>query len=576
MITVSNLAIQFGKRVLYKDVNIKFTPGNIYGVIGANGAGKSTLLKAISGELEPNKGTIELGPGERLSVLSQDHFQYDQETVLNTVLMGHTTMWDIMKEREALYSKADFSDEDGIRVAELEDKFAEMGGYEAESDAAALLSGLGIKENKHHQLMGELSGKEKVRVMLAKALFGNPDNLLLDEPTNDLDLDTVQWLEQYLSEFEQTVLVVSHDRHFLDSVCTHTIDIDFGKVTIFAGNYSFWYESSQLALRQAQNQKAKAEEKRKELEEFIRRFSANVAKSKQTTSRKKMLEKLNVEEIRPSTRKYPGIIFQMEREPGNQILEVEGLKAVAEDGTVLFDNVSFNIEKGQKVVFLSRDPRAMTALFEIINGNREAQAGTYKWGVTITTAYLPLDNTAFFQSDKNLVDWLMQYGEGNEVFMKGYLGRMLFSGEEVLKKVNVLSGGEKMRCMIARMQLKNANCLILDTPTNHLDLESIQAFNNNLKLFKGNILFASHDHEFIQTVANRIIELTPQGTIDKLMEYDDYIASDAIKELGVKVLASSKSIKAYEMMMMVSPTSTLRAAAPFRQMQPLPRSPLII
>jgi len=535
MITVSNLAIQFGKQVLYKDVNIKFTPGNIYGVIGANGAGKSTLLRAISGELEPNKGTIELGPGERLSVLSQDHFQYDQETVLNTVLMGHTTMWDVMKEREALYCKEDFSDEDGIRVAELEDKFAEMGGYTAESDAAALLSGLGIKEAKHNKLMGELSGKEKVRVMLAKALFGNPDNLLLDEPTNDLDLDTVQWLEQYLSEFEQTVLVVSHDRHFLDSVCTHTIDIDFGKVTLFAGNYSFWYESSQLALRQAQNQKAKAEEKRKELEEFIRRFSANVAKSKQTTSRKKMLEKLNVEEIRPSTRKYPGIIFQMEREPGNQILEVEGLKAVAEDGTVLFDNVSFNIEKGQKTVFLSHDPRAMTALFEIIMGNREAQAGTFSWGITITQAYLPLDNTKFFQSDKNLVDWLMQYGEGNEVFMKGYLGRMLFSGEEVLKKVNVLSGGEKMRCMIARMQLRNANCLVLDTPTNHLDLESIQAFNNNLKLFKGNILFASHDHEFIQTVANRIIELTPNGTIDKLMEYDDYISSDAIKELKAKM-----------------------------------------
>ena len=535
MITVSNLAIQFGKRVLYKDVNIKFTPGNIYGVIGANGAGKSTLLKAISGELEPNKGTIEMGPGERLSVLSQDHFQYDQETVLNTVLMGHTTMWEVMRERETLYAKADFSDEDGIRVAELEEKFAEMGGYEAESDAAALLSGLGIKEAKHYQLMGELSGKEKVRVMLAKALFGNPDNLLLDEPTNDLDLDTVQWLEQYLSEFEQTVLVVSNDRHFLDSVCTHTVDIDFGKVTMFAGNYSFWYESSQLALRQAQNQKAKADEKRKELEEFIRRFSANVAKSKQTTSRKKMLEKLNVEEIRPSTRKYPGIIFQMEREPGNQILEVQDLKAVAEDGTLLFQNVSFNIEKGQKVVFLSHDPRAMTALFEIIMGNREAQGGTYNWGITITQAYLPLDNTEFFQSDKNLVDWLMQYGEGNEVFMKGYLGRMLFSGEEVLKKVNVLSGGEKMRCMIARMQLRNANCLVLDTPTNHHDLESIQAFNNNLKLFRGNILFASHDHEFIQTVANRIIELTPSGTIDKLMEYDDYIASDAIKELKARM-----------------------------------------
>ena len=539
MITLSNIAVQFGKRVLYKDVNMKFTNGNIYGVIGANGAGKSTLLKAISGELEPTKGTVELGPGERLSVLSQDHFQYDQETVLNTVLMGHTTMWEVMKEREALYSKPDFTDEDGIRVAELEDKFAEMGGYTAESDAATLLSGLGIREQKHNLLMGQLSGKEKVRVMLAKALFGNPDNLLLDEPTNDLDLDTVQWLEQYLSEFEHTVLVVSHDRHFLDSVCTHTIDIDFGRVTMFAGNYSFWYQSSQLALRQAQNQKAKAEEKRKELEEFIRRFSANVAKSKQTTSRKKMLEKLNVEEIRPSTRKYPGIIFQMEREPGNQILEVEGLKAVAEDGTLLFDNVNFTIEKGDKVVFLSRDPRAMTALPEITNGNQQAAAGTYNWGITITTAYLPVDNTQFFQSELNLVDWLSQFGEGNEVYFKGFLGRMLFSGEEVLKKVNVLSGGEKMRCMIARMQLKNANCLILDTPTNHLDLESIQAFNNNLKLFKGNILFSSHDHEFIQTVATRIIELTPNGIIDKMMDYDDYISDDRIKELKDKMYATA-------------------------------------
>ena len=535
MISVSNLAIQFGKRVLYKDVNMKFTNGNIYGVIGANGAGKSTLLKAISGELEPTKGSVELGPGERLSVLSQDHFQYDDCTVLNTVLMGHTVLWDIMQQRDALYAKADFSDEDGIKVAELEEKFAEMGGYNAESDAAALLSGLGIKEDKHYALMGELSGKEKVRIMLAKALFGEPDNLLLDEPTNDLDLDTVQWLESYLSDFEHTVLVVSHDRHFLDAVCTHTVDIDFGKVTMFAGNYSFWYESSQLALRQAQNQKAKAEEKKRELEEFIRRFSANVAKSKQTTSRKKMLEKLNVEEIRPSTRKYPGIIFQMEREPGNQILEVKGLRATTDDGTVLFNDVNFTVEKGDKIVFLSRDPRAMTAFFEIINGNRKAQGGDYKWGVTITTAYLPLDNTHFFESDLNLVDWLSQFGEGNEVYFKSFLGRMLFSGEEVMKKVNVLSGGEKMRCMIARMQLKNANCLVLDTPTNHLDLESIQAFNNNLKLFKGNILFSSHDHEFIETVANRIIELTPNGIIDKMMEYDEYIASDHIKELKTRM-----------------------------------------
>ena len=539
MITVTNLAIQFGKRVLYKDVNIKFTPGNIYGVIGANGAGKSTLLRAISGDLEPNKGSIELGPGERLSVLEQDHFKYDAYSVLDTVLMGHAPLWENMKEREALYSKTEMTEADGNRAAELEEKFAEMDGWEAESNAAQMLSNLGIKEDMHYKIMSELSNNEKVRVMLAKALFGNPDNLLLDEPTNDLDLDTVQWLEEYLSNVEQTVLVVSHDRHFLDSVSTQTVDIDFGKVTVFAGNYSFWYESSQLALRQAQNQRQKAEEKRKELEEFIRRFSANVAKSKQTTSRKKMLEKLNVEEIRPSSRKYPGIIFQMEREPGNQILEVEGLKATDSDGTVLFDNVSFNIEKGEKVVFLSHNPKAMTALFEIINGNREADAGTYKWGVTITTAYLPLDNTEFFNSDKDLVEWLSQYGVGNEVAMKGYLGRMLFSGEDVQKKVNVLSGGEKMRCMIARMQLKNANCLILDTPTNHLDLESIQAFNNNLVQFKGNILFSSHDHEFIQTVSNRIIELTPNGTIDKLMDYDDYIYDPQIKELKEKMYAKN-------------------------------------
>ena len=539
MITVTNLAIQFGKRVLYKDVNIKFTPGNIYGVIGANGAGKSTLLRAISGDLEPNKGSIELGPGERLSVLEQDHFKYDAYSVLDTVLMGHAPLWENMKEREALYSKTEMTEADGNRAAELEEKFAEMDGWEAESNAAQMLSNLGIKEDMHYKMMSELSNNEKVRVMLAKALFGNPDNLLLDEPTNDLDLDTVQWLEEYLSNVEQTVLVVSHDRHFLDSVSTQTVDIDFGKVTVFAGNYSFWYESSQLALRQAQNQRQKAEEKRKELEEFIRRFSANVAKSKQTTIRKKMLEKLNVEEIRPSSRKYPGIIFQMEREPGNQILEVEGLKATDSDGTVLFDNVSFNIEKGEKVVFLSHNPKAMTALFEIINGNREADAGTYKWGVTITTAYLPLDNTEFFNSDKDLVEWLSQYGVGNEVAMKGYLGRMLFSGEEVQKKVNVLSGGEKMRCMIARMQLKNANCLILDTPTNHLDLESIQAFNNNLVQFKGNILFSSHDHEFIQTVSNRIIELTPNGTIDKLMDYDDYIYDPQIKELKEKMYAKN-------------------------------------
>ena len=535
MITVSNVSVQFGKRVLFNDVNLKFTSGNCYGVIGANGAGKSTFLRTISGELEPTTGSITLGPGERLSVLSQDHFKWDAYTVMDTVMMGHTVLWDIMKQREALYAKEDFTDEDGLKVSELEEKFAELDGWNAESDAASLLSGLGIKEDKHYVLMSELNNKEKVRVMLAQALYGNPDNLLLDEPTNDLDMETVTWLEEYLSNFEHTVLVVSHDRHFLDSVCTHTIDIDYGKINLFAGNYSFWYESSQLALRQQQNQKAKAEEKRKELEEFIRRFSANVAKSKQTTSRKKMLEKLNVEEIKPSSRKYPGIIFTPEREPGNQILEVSGLTKSLEDGTVLFRDVNFNVEKGDKIVFLSHDPRAMTALFEIINGNMKPDAGHYNWGVTITTAYLPLDNTSFFNTDLNLVDWLSQFGEGNEVYMKSFLGRMLFSGEEVLKKASVLSGGEKMRCMIARMQLRNANCLILDTPTNHLDLESIQAFNNNLKIYKGNVLFASHDHEFIQTVANRIIELTPNGIIDKMMEYDEYITSDHIKELRARM-----------------------------------------
>ena len=535
MITVSNVSVQFGKRVLFNDVNLKFTSGNCYGIIGANGAGKSTFLRTIYGDLDPTTGTITLGPGERLSVLSQDHFKWDAFTVMDTVMMGHTVLWDIMKQREELYAKTDFTDEDGLKVSELEEKFAELDGWNAESDAAALLSGLGIKEDKHYTLMGELSGKEKVRVMLAQALYGNPDNLLLDEPTNDLDMETVAWLEEYLSNFEHTVLVVSHDRHFLDSVCTHTVDIDYGKTELFAGNYSFWYESSQLALRQQQQQNKKAEEKRKELMEFIQRFSANVAKSKQTTSRKKMLEKLNVEEIKPSSRKYPGIIFTPEREPGNQILEVSGLSKKTDEGVVLFNDVNFNVEKGDKVVFLSRNPRAMTAFFEIINGNLKPDAGHFNWGVTITTAYLPLDNTEFFNSDLNLVDWLSQFGEGNEVYMKGFLGRMLFSGEEVLKKVSVLSGGEKMRCMIARMQLRNANCLILDTPTNHLDLESIQAFNNNLKSYKGNILFSSHDHEFIQTVANRVIELTPNGIIDKMMEYDEYITSDHIKELRARM-----------------------------------------
>ncbi len=528
MIAVNNLTQQFGKRALFQDVNLKFTPGNCYGIIGANGAGKSTFMRILSDQLSPTHGTVTQGPGERMSVLEQDHFKFDGCTVLDTVLQGHTVLWDIIKEKDAIYAKADFSDEDGVRAAELEEKFAELEGWNAESDAAALLSGLGIKEDKHGMLMKDMSGNEKVRVLLAKALFGNPDNLLLDEPTNDLDLDTVAWLEDYLSKFENTVLVVSHDRHFLDSVCTHTLDIDYNKMTLFAGNYSFWYESSQLALRQQQQQNKKAEEKRKELLEFIQRFSANVAKSKQTTSRKKMLEKLNVEEIQPSSRRYPGIIFTPSREPGNKILEVHGLSASV-DGEVLFNDVNFAIEKDDKVAFLSHDPRAMTALFEIITGNRKADAGTYDWGQTITTAYLPLDNSKFFDTDLNLVDWLCQWSDdSSEIYLKGFLGKMLFSGEEVLKKASVLSGGEKMRCMIARMMMKDANTLILDSPTNHLDLESIQAFNNTLQSFKGNLLFASHDHEFIQTVANRIIELTPNGIIDKMMEYDDYITDERV------------------------------------------------
>ncbi len=528
MIAVNNLTQQFGKRVLFQDVNLKFTPGNCYGIIGANGAGKSTLMRILSDQLSPTHGSVSQGPGERMSVLEQDHFKFDECTVLDTVLQGHTVLWDIIKEKDAIYAKPDFSDEDGVRAAELEEKFAELEGWNAESDAAALLSGLGIKEEKHHMLMKDMSGNEKVRVLLAKALFGNPDNLLLDEPTNDLDLDTVAWLEDYLSKFENTVLVVSHDRHFLDSVCTHTLDIDYNKMTLFAGNYSFWYESSQLALRQQQQQNKKAEEKRKELLEFIQRFSANVAKSKQTTSRKKMLEKLNVEEIQPSSRRYPGIIFTPAREPGNKILEVHGLTASV-DGEILFKDVNFTIEKGDKVAFLSHDPRAMTALFEIVTGNRKADEGTYDWGQTITTAYLPLDNSKFFNTDMNLVDWLCQWSDdSSEIYLKGFLGKMLFSGEEVLKKASVLSGGEKMRCMIARMMMKDANTLILDSPTNHLDLESIQAFNNTLQTFKGNLLFASHDHEFIQTVANRIIELTPNGIIDKMMDYDDYITDERV------------------------------------------------
>ena len=536
MIIVNDLTIQFGKRVLFADVNLKFTPGNCYGIIGANGAGKSTMLRMISGELDPTRGTVTFGPDERLSVLSQDHFAFDEYTVIDTVLMGHDKLWKIMKEKDAIYAKEDFSDEDGVKAAELEEQFANLDGWNAESEAAALLSGLGIKEDLHYRLMGDISGKQKVRVLLARCLFGKPDNLLLDEPTNDLDLETVSWLEDYLAETESTVLVVSHDRHFLDAVSTHTVDIDFGKVRLFAGNYSYWYESSQLALRQQQQQNKKLEEKKKELEEFIRRFSANVAKSKQTTSRKKMLERLDINEIEPSSRRYPGILFQPEREPGNKVLEVNDLSAVTDEGEVLFKGLTFNVERDDKIVFISHDPRAMTALFEIINGNRKAQQGSYEWGQTITTAYLPLDNSAYFDTDMTILDWLGQFAKDtNDVYLKGFLGRMLFSGEEVNKRASVLSGGEKMRCMISRMMLPpGANVLILDTPTNHLDLESIQAFNNTLISFKGNVLFSSHDHEFIRTVANRVIELTPNGIIDRIINYDDYITDSKVAELREK------------------------------------------
>ncbi len=532
MISVSNLAIQFGKRVLFSDVNLKFTAGNCYGVIGANGAGKSTLIRMLSGDLDQTRGTIQFGPGERLSVLRQDHFEFDECSVIDTVMMGHEILWKIKEEKDAIYLKADFSDADGIRASELEDKFNQLNGWNAESDAATLLSNLGVREELHYLLMKELSGMEKVRVLLARALFGKPDNLLLDEPTNDLDVETVMWLENYLANYDNTVLVVSHDRHFLDAISTHTVDIDYGKVQLFAGNYSFWYESSQLALRQQQNQNKKTEEKRKELEEFIRRFSANVAKSKQATSRKKMLEKLNVEEIQASTRKYPGIIFTPDREPGNMVLEIAGLGKTLEDGTTLFNDINFNVEKNDKIVFLSRDSRAMTAFFEIITGHDKLHTGTFNWGITITEAYLPFDNSDFFNSDLNLVEWLGQFSsDTTESFIRGYLGKMLFSGEEIYKKVSVLSGGEKMRCMISRMMLRNANVMVLDSPANHLDLESIQAFNNTLVNFKGNVLMSSHDREFIQTVCNRIIELTPKGIIDKQMDYDDYVTSEEIKEV---------------------------------------------
>jgi len=530
MIIVSDLAVQFGKRVLFQDVNMKFANGNCYGIIGANGAGKSTFLKVLTGEVDSTRGAITLGTGERLSVLKQDHSEFDEYTVLNTVLMGYEALWNIMQEKDALYAKPDFSDADGIKVSELEEKFSHMDGWNAESDAANLLSGLGIAEVFHHRLMNELGGKEKVKVLLAQALFGQPDNLLLDEPTNDLDLETVMWLEDYLVNFEHTILVVSHDRHFLDSISTHIVDIDHNRMQLMTGNYSYWYQSSQLALSLQAMQNKKIEDRRKDLQEFIARFSANASKSKQATSRKKVLEKLNVDEIAPSTRKYPGIIFTPEREPGNNILEVKGLKKTL-DGTLLFKKVDFTVDKDDKIVFLSRDARAMTALFDIITGNDEPDKGSYEWGVTITHAYLPLENAGFFEKEMTLLDWLGQYStDTHENFLRGYLGKMLFSGEEVFKKTSVLSGGEKIRCMISRMMLRNANVMVLDSPTNHLDLESIQAFNNSLMTFKGNVLMSSHDHEFIETVCNRVIELTPKGIIDKKMEYDDYITDPRIRE----------------------------------------------
>ncbi len=530
MITVSNLEVQFGKRVLFKDVNLKFTPGNCYGIIGANGAGKSTFLKVMSGMIDPSRGNVTFGPGERISFLKQDHHEFDAHTVLDTVMMGHTVLWDIMQQKNEVYSKEDFTEEDGLKAADLEEKFAELEGWNAESDAAILLSGLGIKEALHFEKMENLNAKDKVRVLLAQALFGKPDNLLLDEPTNDLDLKTIMWLENYLANYENTVLVVSHDRHFLDAVSTHTVDIDYSDINMFAGNYSFWYESSQLAARQKAQQNKKAEEKKKELMEFIQRFKANVAKSKQTTSRQKMIERLNIEEIKPSMRKYPGVIFQMDREPGTKILSVDNLEKTVE-GETLFKDVSFTVEKGDKIVFISREPRAVTALLDMLALGKDVNAGgMVEWGTTITHSYLPFNNHDFFHNSLTISDWLMQYShDTTELFIRGYLGKMLFSGEEIHKRVDVLSGGEKMRCMIAKMMIQNPNTLILDSPTNHLDLESIQAFNNSLISYKGVILMTSHDHEFINTVANRVIEITPNGIVDKYMSYDEYIYDESVQ-----------------------------------------------
>jgi ATPase subunit of ABC transporter with duplicated ATPase domains len=531
MIEVSNLSLKYGKRVLFEDVNVKFTQGNCYGVIGANGAGKSTFLKILSGELESTTGNVFITPGERMSVLKQNHYEFDEFQVLHTVLMGNKKLWNIMHEKDAIYAKEDFSEEDGMRASELESEFAEMEGWNAESDAGALLNSLGIKDELHTKLMSELSGNQKVRVLLAQAIFGNPDILLLDEPTNDLDVETISWLENFLADFPNVVIVISHDRHFLDSVCTHIADIDFNKIQLFTGNYSFWYESSQLALRQRGDQNKKTEDKRKELQEFIERFSANASKSKQATSRKKLLEKLTIEDIKPSTRKYPGIIFRPEREVGDQILTVEHL-TYSVDGTNLFSDISFMLNKGDKVAIISKDTLAVTAFFEVLMGNKQADKGEFKWGITTSRAYLPLDNSSEFQSDDNLIDWLRQYSKDkDETYVRGFLGKMLFSGEETFKSCKVLSGGEKVRCMVSKMMLTGGNVLILDEPTNHLDLESITAFNNSLKDHKGNILLHSHDHEFMQTVANRLIEVTPNGVIDKLMTYDEYLSNPDVKAL---------------------------------------------
>jgi ATPase subunit of ABC transporter with duplicated ATPase domains len=538
VLTVNNVSLRFGKRILFDEVNLKFTPGHCYGVIGANGAGKSTFLKILAGEQDTTTGTVAIAPGQRMSVLKQNHFAFDEIPVLQTVLMGNSKLWAVMKEKDEVYAKVDFTEEDGLKAAELEVLFAEMDGWNAESDAANMLSGLGIHESLHHKLVKELNGKEKVRVLLAQALFGNPDILLLDEPTNDLDVATIAWLENFLADFQNTVIVVSHDRHFLDAVCTHIVDIDFSKIQLYTGNYTFWYESSQLALRQRSDQNKKMEDKRKELQEFVERFSANASKSKQATSRKKLLDKLVIDQIQPSTRKYPGIIFRPERDCGDQILRIENLSKKSEEGKWLFKDVEFTLVKEDKVTILSKDHLAVNAFFEIINGNLQPDSGEFNWGSTITTAYLPNNNAEFFKSDDNLIDWLRQYSKDkDETYVRGFLGKMLFSGEEVMKKCTVLSGGEKVRCMISRMMLQNANCLMLDEPTNHLDLESITAFNNAMKDWKHIALFSSHDHTFTETVANRIIEITPNGVIDKRMSYDEYLESAEVKAMREKMYA---------------------------------------